>query len=189
MSPETTLEPLETTILWLVHSHVPESLAGLLNTITLSGSVRFLVPASVLAIIALLLAQRRFEAVLMASSMVIAPLAVYSLKLAFERDRPALWSAPWYWGSSFPSGHTLSVAAFATAAVLCAVRIWPQRRWPAMLATGFAILWTCAVALSRLVIGVHWPTDVLAAIALGVVIPVFFSRLFDLHQRQCRLEK
>ena len=53
-----------------------------------------------------------------------------------------------------------------------------------MLVTGFAILWTCAVALSRLFIGAHWPTDVLAAIVVGVAIPVFFSKLFDLHQRK-----
>ena len=57
-----------------------------------------------------------------------------------------------------------------------------------MLATGFAIVWTCAVALSRLVIGVHWLTDVLASMALGAVIPVFFSKLFDLHQRH-QMEK
>ena len=171
-----------------MHSHVPQSLAGFFNTITLSSSARFLVPASVLAITVLLLARRRFEAVLMASSMVIAPLAVYLLKLAFERTRPVLWDAPWYWGSSFPSGHTLSIATFATAAVLCAMRIWPQRRWPAMLVSGFAILWTCAIALSRLILGVHWPTDVLAAIVVGVAIPVFFRKLFDLHQRK-RIEK
>ena len=184
LAPDAAAEPLETTILWLVHSHVPQSLAGFFNTITLSGSARFLVPASVLAITVLLLARRRFEAVLMASSMVIAPLAVYSFKLAIDRTRPALWDAPWYWGSSFPSGHTLAVATFATAAVMCALRIWPQRRWPAVLVSGFAILWTCAVALSRLILGVHWPTDVLAAIVVGVAIPVFFRKLFDLHQRK-----
>ena len=120
----------------------------------------------------------------MASSMVASPVVVYAMKAAFERTRPALWDAPWYWGSSFPSGHTLSVATFATAAVLCALRIWPQRRWPVMLATGFSILWTCAVGLSRLVLGVHWPTDVLAAIVMGMAIPVLLRKLFDLHQRK-----
>ena len=182
LTPDATAEPFEATILWFVHNHVPQSLEGFFRIVTLSGSARFLVPVSVLVVIALLVARRGFEALLMAASMVTAPLFVYALKSAFERARPALWGAPWYWGSSFPSGHTLSTAAFAFAAMLCAARIWPQRRGLVVLGTGFAILWTCAVALSRLVIGVHWPTDVLASIALGVAIPVFFSKLFDLHQ-------
>lgn len=51
--------------------------------------------------------------------MLTAPLLVYALKTVVGRDRPLLWDAQSYWGSSFPSGHTLSSAAFATAAVLC----------------------------------------------------------------------
>ena len=93
-----------------------------------------------------------------------------------------------YWGSSFPSGHTLGAAAFATAAALCAFRMWPQRRGLALLVAWLGILWTCAVGLSRLVIGVHWPSDVLASFGLGVVIPVFFSKLFDVRQRQRQAE-
>lgn len=185
LAPDATAEPFEATILWLVHNHVPQSLGGFFNIVTLSGSARFLVPVCVLTVMALLVARRRVEALLMAASMLTAPLAVYALKSAFGRLRPAFWEASsYYWGSSFPSGHTLGAAAFACAAVLCAARIWPQRRGLLVLGTGFAILWIGAVALSRLVLGVHWPTDVLAAIALGVAIPVFFSTLFDLHQRK-----
>ena len=180
---ETTPETLDATVLWLVHSHVPQSLNGFFNIVTLSGSARFLVPASVLAVTVLLVGRRRFEALLMAASMVTAPLVVYALKSAFGRTRPALWDAQWYWGSSFPSGHTLSTTAFALASVLCIARIWPQRRGLAMLATVIAVLWTLGVALSRLVIGAHWPTDVLASLVLGVVIPIFFSYMVDLHQR------
>lgn len=187
--PDPAATSLEATILWLLHNHVPESLGGFLNIVTLSGSARFLAPATVLATAALWVARRRVEALLIGVSMVAAPLAIYALKAGVDRARPALWDAPWYWGSSFPSGHTLSAAAFATATVLCVLRIWPQRRGVAMLAIGFAIAWTVAVALSRLVIGVHWPSDVLASIALGVVIPVSFSKMFDLHQRQRKREK
>jgi undecaprenyl-diphosphatase len=166
-----------------VHSHVPPAYNGFFNAITFTGSAEFLVSASTVAVIALLAARRKVEALLMAASMVTAPLAIYALKSAFERTRPALWDAPWYWGSSFPSGHTLSTTAFAVASVLCIARIWPLQRGPVMLATVIAVLWTLGVALSRLVIGVHWPTDVLASLGLGVVIPLFFAVMFDLYQR------
>ncbi|HRH30412.1 MAG TPA: hypothetical protein PKV17_16650, partial [Aquabacterium sp.] len=68
-----------------------------------------------------------------------ATLVVWGTKAIVGRARPALWEAQWYWGSSFPSGHTLSTAAFATAAALCVARIWPRAGSVAM---ALAALWT-----------------------------------------------
>lgn len=97
------------------------------------------------------------------------------------RARPALWESQWYWGSSFPSGHTLSTAAFSTAAALCVVRIWPRA---GNLALALAVLWTGLVAVSRLVLGVHWPSDVLAATCLGAFIALLLSVANDLRLRR-----
>jgi len=97
---------------------------------------------------------------------------VYVVKALVGRARPALWETEAYWGSSFPSGHTLVVAAFATAAALCASRVRPAAR---KLALSIAILWISLVAVSRLVLGVHWPTDVLAAACIGAFLPLAMS--------------
>ena len=91
-----------------------------------------------------------------------------------------LQRAQWYWGSSFPSGHTLNTATFAAAAALCVARIWPRAANPAI---SLAMLWTGLVAISRLVLGVHWPSDVLAAMCLGAFIPLLISLANDLHVR------
>jgi undecaprenyl-diphosphatase len=168
--------PVDTAVLWFVRDHVPASMTGFFGWVTLSGSAAFLLPATVVAVVALLVARHRFEALLMGASMVTALLLVYGLKTLVGRARPALWETDWYWGSSFPSGHTLSTAAFATAAVLCLARLWPRSAAPAMTA---ALLWTGLVALSRLVLGVHWPSDVLAALCLGVFTPLSFSVAFE----------
>ena len=168
--------PIDGAILWFVREHVPAALRSFFAAVTLSGSAAFLLPASVVAVLALLIAQCRFEARLLGASMLTAPLLVYLLKCVVGRERPLLWDTQTYWGSSFPSGHTLGTAAFATAAALCLARIWPRS---ASLATAVAILWGGLVALSRLVLGVHWPSDVLAALCLGVFIPLAFSVVFD----------
>ena len=159
-----------------MRDQVPASLGGFFAAVSLSGSAAFLLPASVIAVLTLLFAGRRFEALLMGASMLTAPLRVYGLKAAVGRARPRLWETQTYWGSSFPSGHTLSAAAFATAAALCLARVWPRSATPATMA---ALLWTALVAVSRLVLGVNWPSDVLAAMCLGVFIPLLFSVLFD----------
>ena len=151
--------PVDEAILWFVRDHVPAALNGLFAVVTFSGSARFLVPVAVLAAIPLLIARRHFEAVIVGASVITATLVVWGMKAIVGRARPALWVAQWYWGSSFPSGHTLSTAAFATSAALCVARIWPRAGTPAM---ALAVLWTglvgshvsCSVSTGR---QMFWP--------------------------------
>ena len=178
--------PVDEAILWFIRDHVPAALNGFFAVVTLSGSARFLMPVAVIAVAALLVARRRLEALLVGASALTATLTVWSLKAVVGRARPALWEAQWYWGSSFPSGHTLSTAAFATAAALCVARIWPRA---GALAMALAVLWSGLVAVSRLVLGVHWPSDVLAAMCLGAFIPLLISVANDLHLRNAGSEQ
>mgnify|MGYP002795133020 CR=1 FL=1 len=60
---------------------------------------------------------------------------------------------------SFPSGHTLHAVTFS----LVAINYYPSLAW-------LLIPFTLAVAMSRLVLGLHYPTDVLAGIVLGGVV-------------------
>ncbi len=79
-------------------------------------------------------------------------------KAVFARERPDLWLsiAPEH-TFSFPSGHAMGSATLVAAVVLLA---WPTAwRWPvAALGVGFA-LW---VGASRVYLGVHYPSDILA---------------------------
>jgi undecaprenyl-diphosphatase len=170
--------PIDKAILVFIHGHVPGGLTGFFEAITFTGSSRVLFPLAAASTIALLCARRRFEALLLAASVIVGATVVYAVKTAVGRARPDLWEAEWYWGSSFPSGHTLVTAAFATAAVLCVGRIRPAARRYAL---GIALPWIFLVGFSRLVIGVHWPTDVLAAVCVGAFLPLAMSIALELR--------
>jgi membrane-associated phospholipid phosphatase len=83
------------------------------------------------------------------------------LKLLFERARPR-WEDPLLSLSSysFPSGHTAGATALYGLLAAYAVSRVPQHPWKAVLA---AAVMVALVALSRMVLGVHYLSDVLAA--------------------------
>lgn len=170
--------PIDETILKFVRGHVPGTWTGFFVAVTFTGSSTVLFPLTTAATIALLCAKRRVEALLLAASVISGATLVYLIKTTVGRARPALWESAWYWGSSFPSGHTLVTAAFATAAALCANRIWPAAR---PFAFSIALSWIVLVGASRLVLGVHWPTDVLAAICIGIFLPLLMSVAVEHH--------
>jgi membrane-associated phospholipid phosphatase len=111
--------------------------------------------------------RRRRWAVLAFMVMVILgqSLIANGIKLLVHRQRPPVPHLTASSGWSFPSGHTAAAAATyaAVALLLARGRRWPVRAW---LGTGAAAV-VLAVASSRVLLGVHWLTDVVAGAALG----------------------
>lgn len=91
----------------------------------------------------------------------------FALKLIVGRARPALpdpvSAAP---GLSFPSGHALGASIGCCLLLLLGLRFLSRRGRIA--AVGAAVLIVCAVALARVVLGVHFVSDVAAGVLLGI---------------------
>lgn len=103
--------------------------------------------------------RRRFGAALFFVTIVGGATLLNSLaKLAFHRERPDLWlSLAPEADYSFPSGHAMGSVALVAALALLA---WRGRwRWPVLVV---GILFVLGVGLSRLYLGVHYPSDILA---------------------------
>lgn len=89
------------------------------------------------------------------------------LKMLFDRPRPDLVpNAPIELTASFPSGHAmLSAVTYLTLGVLL-TRLEAPRRVHAFFLV-VAVIMTVLIGISRVYLGVHWPTDVLAGWCLG----------------------
>lgn len=94
-------------------------------------------------------------------------LLTYLLKEALDRTRPDLVPhAVVVTSASFPSGHAMMAAVvYLTLGVLLA-RTLPRRRLRVYV-IAFSVLIALLVGVSRVYLGVHWPTDVLAGWTLG----------------------
>lgn len=87
------------------------------------------------------------------------------LTLIADRARPAIVEEAAALGPSFPSGHSATAAAFYAAAALVVARSvsWRWRRALGAAAVAVAL----AVASTRVMLGVHWVSDVVAGLAVG----------------------
>ena len=92
-------------------------------------------------------------------------IVVNTIKEILDRVRPEFNPIAETLGPSFPSGHSgLAAAFYAAAALILARRRSPKTR--AFLAGG-AVAIAVGVACSRVLLGVHWMSDVMAGLALG----------------------
>ena len=141
------------------------------------GWARWLIPAAIVVSLWLGVRERRWRAALIVA-MATPAAAVVSrvLKESFERARPAGGVDLLIDGFSMPSGHSASSAAFAVS--LLVVITHPRLRRVALVVLPLFVL---LVGVSRVVLGAHYPSDVLAGFCSGagaaLLVAVFLSRL------------
>jgi len=135
--------------------------------ITALGGTAVLVLLTLAALGFLLLNRRWGAAIFLGLSMVGGTLLSNALKSIFDRPRPDLVPhAVEVSSASFPSGHAmLSAVAYLTLGALVAETL-PERRFRIYLLL-WAVLLTLLVGTTRVYLGVHWPTDVLAGWCIG----------------------
>jgi undecaprenyl-diphosphatase len=138
-----------------------------MRDVTALGGVTVMILVTVVGVLAFWIHRKRWHAGMLAVTVLLADASSELLKQLYARPRPDLVSHGSYvYSASFPSGHSaLSAATFLTLAMLIS-SLEPNRATKIMVFV-LAFMLLVAVGVSRVYLGVHWPTDVLAGWCLG----------------------
>ncbi|MGV9677743.1 phosphatase PAP2 family protein [Nocardia sp. NPDC003482] len=157
-----------TALNWVV-PHRRGWLTALATTVTDLGATTTMGAVAIAACAWLAWRRRWAESAFVASAAVGAAVIGSVLKPAVGRDRPPpLDRLVAVAHPSFPSGHTLGATA-VVGALTVLVLLSPARRAVKLTVSTVATIFVVAVGLSRLYLGVHWFTDVLAGWCLGAL--------------------
>ncbi len=130
--------------------------------ITALGGVTLRIGFTIAALAALMFLRMRRESVLLLLTLLSGLAVGLTLKALVGRPRPDLVPHLEYAGGlSFPSGHSFN-SALGMIAVALAFATFSKRRSVRWTIIGSAVLASMAVAFSRVMLGVHFPTDVVA---------------------------
>ena len=136
--------------------------------VTFFGSANFLVPAYLVIIFYYLYLKKKREAILIFIVAVISVLSIFILKDIFHRHRPLSPLIPGVTGYSFPSGHSLSGFTFSGMMIYLifksTIRLYLKWIFAILL-----ILLAFLIALSRIYLRVHFPSDVIGGLLVTTV--------------------
>ncbi len=132
---------------------------AVMRGINRAGDWRFLLPGTLLLFVVFSHARRTWW--VWVALMVAAPLAETLLKAGVARPRPEAMSY------GFPSGHATAAAAYFGALLFLSESLRPRVR---MTVRALAVLMIALVAVARVMLRAHWPSDVLGGIALGLAL-------------------
>jgi undecaprenyl-diphosphatase len=156
------------------------------DVLAVVGGLGVSTAATVVVVLVLLLAKRPWIALNVALIASLAPFLTDRLKEVIERPRPE-WAVPVAQPPandpfSFPSGHaTGGIAVWLTIGVALAALLRSESA-KAWLVLPFAVL-GISIGLSRIVLGLHWPSDVLAGFALATAVAALASALFVMPKK------
>lgn len=144
----------------------PDWMHEMARDVTSLGSMVVLCFVSAAVVGYLLLVRKRGAAALLVASILGGTVISFGLKLLFNRPRPEIPGGIQVFTSSFPSSHAmLSAVTYLTLGALM-TRVVAGPRLKAYV-IGLAVFLTVVVGLSRVYVGVHYATDVLAGWCVG----------------------
>lgn len=155
----------DTAILWAVHRYAAPATDRFMLLLTALGAPLPMIACTALALASLAYRRRYADALYVTVAVGGAAILNVLAKILFQRHRPILWPqlTP-ETDFGFPSGHAMGTLAVVAALTIL---LWPTRwRWCALIVGAtFVIL----VGVSRIYLGVHYPSDIIAGWCAALV--------------------
>ena len=164
----------ESVIRWM-GAHHTKTLDAIMIELTALGTGTVVMMIVAVAGLFLALTQHRYSAMLLVASTLGGLVLNGVLKLGFNRPRPSI-------SSSFPSGHAMSAAIVYSTVAYLAARLH-TRRWARLLVMSAAFIVIVLICVSRLYLGVHYPSDVIAGVAIGLAWAAFCMAILEAIQK------
>ncbi len=161
-------QPYDVAILQWIHDRQTPGVTTFMREMTYLGTGSVVIVVVGVAALFLWHTEHKHSARLLLASTIGGIILNNSLKLIFHRDRPSVFD----WGttvasSSFPSGHAMSATVvYGTVAYLVA-RL-QKSHWARWLTLVGAFLLILTICFTRLYLGVHYPSDVIGGIVVGL---------------------
>lgn len=156
-------------ILDLIHQETNPIIFEIMKFISFVGSAYFLIPLMIIVIVYTICKRKYYILKLLTISTLGSYIANFILKIIFSRTRPLDYFLVEQGGLSYPSGHSMVTMTFyMTLAYIVSksIRDKSKKKWIYLFAYTMIIL----MGISRLYLGVHWPTDVLGGYLIGYVL-------------------
>lgn len=161
-------------ILEYLQNHPNPVLFVIMKTISFIGSEMFLFPAMGIIIIYTLIKKRFYLSKLLLVSSLGSWLLNHLLKQIFQRTRPLDYILVKQGGLSYPSGHSMvTITMYLTIAYLLSKK-FPQNK---SLIYTLSIIYILLMGISRMYLGVHWPTDIIGGYLAGYIFYYFYINM------------
>ena len=176
-------QTFDTAIMRWMGAHHTHALDATMLEITTLGTGTVVMMIVCVAALFLALTSHKYSALLLLIATAGGLALDMVLKLYFNRPRPHVfvWGTQAF-GSSFPSGHSMSATIVYSTVAYLAARLH-SRAWARAVTMSIALLVILLIGTSRIYLGVHYPSDVLAGIIVGLAWAAFCMATLEGIQR------
>ena len=156
-------QPIQTAI----RGDLPETLTLLFRAITHLIDIPVIISWVLIVAFIFYRKQWKMESYLMLGNLALAGILIVTFKNIYQRPRPEIVHLVEEKGFSFPSGHSLAVTLMVGSLIVILSQRIKNTTWRKVVQIGLGI-YLVSVLVSRIYLGVHYPSDVIASLCVGL---------------------
>lgn len=152
--------------------------------ITELGSIVFTLPLLIIVLLILLFKRKIMESIFLAAAFITVRLLNWILKGVYERRRPSFDPLVHESTFSFPSGHAMNSTVFYSFLCFLIIKMSPLSESVKRMVAWFTVFFILLIGFSRLYLGVHYFTDVIAGFAVGSAWFFLLIKVFNRYRQK-----